>query len=229
MMLRNRKLKSARAGLGALLLALAFTGAATAAHADNPVPPDTVLADPAPTATSRTAPAPTEAAPTEAVPTESATPVPPSPSEPAPSVPAETTSSDTGTSEVPTAEAPEELSPAPATQSPAAVVALPALMQVLQPPGAEPTEDEASDEAAPEPPSPSAAAEPGQSTVPAIIATPSEPPLVATPEIQAAAAVTEGSPLVVQLFAVLGLLAAGFAYFRFLNGKGHRVSAKAGR
>ncbi|MCU1531355.1 MAG: hypothetical protein JWO49_926 [Arthrobacter sp.] len=47
--------------------------------------------------------------------------------------------------------------------------------------------------------------------------------------MQAAVAVGTGSPLPVQLLAVLGLLAAGVAYFRFLDGKGNRIPAKAGR
>ncbi|WP_427130779.1 hypothetical protein [Pseudarthrobacter sp. S9] len=48
-------------------------------------------------------------------------------------------------------------------------------------------------------------------------------------QIQAAVAVATGSPLAVQVLVVLGLLAAGFAYFRFLDGKTHRTSAKAGK
>jgi hypothetical protein len=217
-----RKLKSARAGLGALLLALAFAGAATAAHADHPVPAGTVSADPAPATTPRTEPAPVASAPAElANPVAS-----PSASDLGPSVPAESAFPGAGTFELPIAETPEEL--APAAESPAAVVvAPPALGLVPQGPVAEPTDGEASEEAAPETPSHSAALEPAQSTAPAIIAPPSEPPLAAAAEIQAAAALTRGSPPVVQLFAVLGLLAAGFAYFRFLDGP--RLSARAGK
>jgi hypothetical protein len=131
---------------------------------------------------------------------------------------------------LPTAGTPEEPAPVPAPEIPdAVVVAPPALVEVPEPPAAEPTDGEASDEAAPETLSPSAAPEPAQSTAPAVIATPSDPPVAGTPEIQATVAVATGSPPAVQLSTVLGLLATGFAYFRFLSGKRPRVSAKAGK
>jgi len=62
-----------------------------------------------------------------------------------------------------------------------------------------------------------------------VIATPSEPPVMVKSEVQAAVAVATGSPLVVQLLVVMGLLGVGLAYFRFLGGKSHSVSVKAGK
>ncbi|HSL36941.1 MAG TPA: hypothetical protein VK883_08935 [Arthrobacter sp.] len=47
-------------------------------------------------------------------------------------------------------------------------------------------------------------------------------------QIQAAVAVATGSPLAVQLITVLILLAAGFAYFRFLGGKSASFASRAG-
>ena len=52
--------------------------------------------------------------------------------------------------------------------------------------------------------------------------------MVVQAQVQAAVAVATGSPLAVQVLTVLVLLAAGFAYFRFLGGKSSSVSTKAG-
>jgi hypothetical protein len=68
-----------------------------------------------------------------------------------------------------------------------------------------------------------------QSAAPAAAMAPPVPPIVAQAQIQAAVAVATGSPLVVQLITVVILLGAGFAYFRFLDGRSHRVAAKAGK
>ena len=59
-------------------------------------------------------------------------------------------------------------------------------------------------------------------------APPAEPPAVMQAQIQAAVAAATGSPLAVQLITVLILLAAGFAYFRFLGGKSASFASKAG-
>ena len=75
---------------------------------------------------------------------------------------------------------------------------------------------------------PSPTPEPLQSTAPAAAAPPAEPPAVMQAQIQSAVAVATGSPLAVQVMTVLILLAAGFAYFRFLGGKSASFASKAG-
>lgn len=200
---------AARTGLAAVLVALSVVALGSAAQADDVILPE----PPAVTPVVTLPPAEPDPSPTVA-----------------PEVPAAEAPVDPPQSETPFATAPAEPAPAavyrpaPAYQGPApADVAAPAAPQLVLP-----SEEEAVDasQAPSEPTTPPTPAPEATPPSAAVAVAPVEPPAMGQTQIQSAVAVATGSSVAVQALTVLVLLAAGYAYFRFLGGRAPGVASR---
>ena len=236
---RSRKLKSVSAGLGALLLAVLVAGTASAAHAGDFLGPDLLVSttSPAPVTPGPESPGPVDP---DLPPVEEPVlppveePVLPPVEEPALPPVGEPAVPPVEEPAVPPVNAPPVPPPAPqaelplvAPQAPAAEPVLPPVVAPVIVPPAEvsPVQPEAT--ATPSPaftPTPKPVKSGAAATVDAPVSE-----LIMKSQVQAAVAVATGSPLAVQMITILILLAAGFAYFRFVGSKSRHPAGRAGK